>query len=354
VERRLYVATARHSHALREHFVVSLLEVRDLNVSFVTPDGLVQAVQGVSFSVGPGQVLGIVGESGAGKSITCLTVMGLVRRARVSGQVIFEGRDVLAMGEDERRRWRGPGTSMIFQDPSSSLHPLYKVGWQIAEAIRAHERLSKRLAHSRAVDLLALVGMPSPAERAEQYPYQYSGGMRQRAMIAMALAAHPKLLIADEPTAALDVTVQAQIIELIERLRAELDMAVIMVTHDLGIIAGTADKVAVMYAGRIVESGPRRDIYYRPAHPYTRGLLASLPSRSRGRSRLAQVPGQPPSLISLPTGCSFHPRCAVAQERCHRDSPPLVSLGSGGSHDAACWLVSAATGLDVAGPVVAG
>jgi peptide/nickel transport system ATP-binding protein len=317
---------------------VRLLEVRGLDVSFPTADGLVRAVQGASFSVDAGKTLGIVGESGSGKSVACMTVMGLVRGGRVAGQVLFNGRDVLAMGEDERRRLRGAEMGMVFQDPLSSLHPLYKVGWQIAEAIRAHERISRRAAHVRVVDLLALVGIATPARRAEEYPYQYSGGMRQRAMIAMALALHPKLLIADEPTTALDVTVQAQIIELIQRLQAELGMAVIMVTHDLGVVAGMADDVAVMYAGKVVEYAERRCLYYTPAHPYTKGLLASLPTRSLGRGRLAQIAGQPPSLISIPSGCSFHPRCPVARERCRVEEPPFVDLKGAAFQHAACWL----------------
>ena len=317
---------------------MSLLEVRDLSVSFPTPDGVVRAVQGVNLSVEAGKTLGIVGESGSGKSVACMTVMGLVPGGRISGQVLFDGQDVLAMREDERRRLRGADIGIVFQDPLSSLHPLYKVGWQIAEAIRAHEHVSWTTARSRAVEQLALVGIPSPVRRAEEYPYQYSGGMRQRAMIAMALALRPKLLIADEPTTALDVTVQAQIIELIQRLQAELGMAVIMVTHDLGIVAGMADHVAVMYAGKVVEYAERRQLYYSPAHPYTRGLLASLPTRSHGRARLAQIAGQPPSLISIPSGCSFHPRCPVALERCRSEEPAFVSIEEQSVHGAACWL----------------
>jgi peptide/nickel transport system ATP-binding protein len=225
------------------------------------------------------------------------------------------------------------------------------VGWQIAEAIRAHEHVSSSAARARAVEQLALVGIPSPAQRADEYPYQYSGGMRQRAMIAMALALSPKLLIADEPTTALDVTVQAQIIELIQQLQADLGMAVIMVTHDLGIVAGLADHVAVMYAGKVVEYAERRRLYYTPAHPYTKGLLASLPTRSHGRARLAQIPGQPPSLISLPSGCSFHPRCPVALERCRSEEPPFVHVEAQGLQGAACWLAHASQGHGV--PVAA-
>ncbi len=321
---------------------MSLLEVRELVVSFPTPDGVVRAVQGANFSVDAGKTLGIVGESGSGKSVACMTVMGLVRGGQISGRVLFNGKDLLAMREEDRRRLRGAEIAIVFQDPMSSLHPLYKVGWQIAEAIRAHEPVSWKAAQARAVDQLALVGIPSPQLRAEEYPYQYSGGMRQRAMIAMALALRPKLLIADEPTTALDVTVQAQIIELIKRLQAELAMAVIMVTHDLGVVAGMADHVAVMYAGKVVEYAERRRLYHTPAHPYTKGLLASLPTRSRGKGRLAQIAGQPPSLISLPSGCSFCPRCPVATERCGVDEPPFLDLTEGGAdgvvQGAACWL----------------
>ena len=321
---------------------MSLLEVGELEVSFPTPDGVVRAVRGASFSVDAGKTLGIVGESGSGKTVACMAVMGLVRGGRISGRVLFDGQDVLAMREEDRRRLRGAAIGIVFQDPLSSLHPLYKVGWQIAEAIRAHERVSWKAAQARAVDQLALVGIPSPQQRAEEYPYQYSGGMRQRAVIAMALALRPKLLIADEPTTALDVTVQAQIMELITRLQAELAMAVIMVTHDLGVVAGMADHVAVMYAGKVVEYADRRRLYYTPAHPYTKGLLASLPTRSRGKARLAHIAGQPPSLISLPPGCSFWPRCPVATERCRVDEPPFVDLTEGGAdggvQGAACWL----------------
>jgi peptide/nickel transport system ATP-binding protein len=317
---------------------MSLLEVRGLDVSFPTPDGVVRAVQGANFSVDAGKTLGIVGESGSGKSVACLTVMGLVRGGRVSGQARFDGRDLLAMREEDRRRLRGAEIGMVFQDPLSSLHPLYKVGWQISEAIRAHEHVSKKAAHAMAVDQLALVGIPSPQRRADEYPYQYSGGMRQRAMIAMALALRPKLLIADEPTTALDVTVQAQIIELLQRLQSELAMAVIMVTHDLGVVAGMADHVAVMYAGKVVEFAERRRLYYSPAHPYTKGLLASLPTRSGGKDRLAQIAGQPPSLIALPPGCSFHPRCPVATERCRAEEPMFLTLTDDGVQGAACWL----------------
>lgn len=318
---------------------MSLLEVADLAVSFPTPDGVVNAVRGVSFSLEEGQTLGIVGESGSGKSVTCMTVMGLVRGALVSGRANFSGRDVLAMTEDERRRVRGAEMSMVFQDPLSSLHPLYKVGWQIAEAIRAHQRVPWGQAKLRAVELLGLVGVPSPAKRAEEYPYQFSGGMRQRAMIAMALVLRPKLLIADEPTTALDVTVQAQILELIKQLQREMGMGVIIVTHDLGIVAGIADEVAVMYAGKVVEHAPRRQLYYSPAHPYTKGLLASLPARSRGHARLAQIPGQPPSLIELPPGCSFYPRCPLAIDRCREEEPNLREVGI--EQRAACWVAEA-------------
>jgi peptide/nickel transport system ATP-binding protein len=313
-----------------------LLEVRDLAVSFDTADGLVQAVRGVSFDVQPGRTLAIVGESGSGKSVSALTIVGLTRGAHISGTARFEGRDLLAMSDDELRAVRGARIAMIFQDPLSSLHPLYRVGWQIAEMVRLHEPASRKQAHARAVELLGLVGIPRPERRVDDYPHQFSGGMRQRAMIAMALALNPTLLIADEPTTALDVTVQAQIMDLMRRLQADFGTAIILITHDLGLVAETADDVLVMYAGRAMEHADRRSLFYRPHHPYTRGLLASLPDRSGARDRLTPIPGLPPSMIRLPGGCPFHPRCAEMLERCPRDVPPLRELAPG--HESACWL----------------
>jgi oligopeptide/dipeptide ABC transporter ATP-binding protein len=329
---------------------MSLLEVTDLQVSFNTSDGVVQAVRGISFSIGSGQTLGIVGESGSGKSVSTQTLLGLNAGARVTGSALFEGQDLLAMNADQLRRIRGAQISMIFQDPLSSLHPLYKVGWQIVEMIRTHEPdVSKSEARKRAVELLGMVGIPQPDRRVDDFPHQFSGGMRQRAMIAMALALSPKLIIADEPTTALDATVQAQILDLMQRLQREFDTALIMITHDLGVIADIADDVLVMYAGRPVEHTDRRSLYYRPHHPYTKGLLESIPQSTGARERLTPIPGQPPSLINLPTGCSFHPRCAYVMDKCITDGPELRPVGSvaddGVRHDSACWLPREATGL---------
>jgi oligopeptide/dipeptide ABC transporter ATP-binding protein len=324
---------------------MSLLEVTDLKVSFNTSDGVVQAVRGVTFSIDRGQTLGIVGESGSGKSVSTQTLMGLTPGAKVGGQALFEGQDLLTMTSDQLRRIRGPQISMIFQDPLSSLHPLYKVGWQIVEMIKAHEpEVSKAAARKRAIELLGMVGIPQPDRRVDDFPHQFSGGMRQRAMIAMALALNPKLIIADEPTTALDATVQAQILDLMLRLQREFDTALIMITHDLGVIADLADDVLVMYAGKPVEHTDRRTLYYRPHHPYTAGLLRSIPSGSGGRSdRLIPIPGQPPSLISPPSGCSFHPRCAYKMDRCLVEEPPLRPVAD--QHRSACWLPDEAVGL---------
>ncbi len=303
--------------------VEPLLQVEDLHVEFPTEDGLLHAVDGVTYGVRPGETLGIVGESGSGKTVAALTTMGLTRRmgARISGRIVFEGRDLLALDEEEMRRIRGNDIAMIFQDPLSSLHPLHKVGSQLVEAVRAHRDLDKATAGERAIELLGLVGIPDPAQRVDEYPHEYSGGMRQRAMIAMALANEPKLLIADEPTTALDVTVQAQILALLERLQSELSMAIMLVTHDLGVVAEMADDVAVMYAGRIVESAPAKQLFSAPEHPYTWGLLRSIPTLHGSRAReLEPIAGNPPSLIHRPSGCHFHPRCPYAQpEHAHID-----------------------------------
>jgi oligopeptide/dipeptide ABC transporter ATP-binding protein len=324
---------------------MSLLEVTDLKVSFNTSDGVVQAVRGVTFSIDRGQTLGIVGESGSGKSVSTQTLMGLTPGAKVGGQALFEGQDLLTMTPDQLRRIRGSQISMIFQDPLSSLHPLYKVGWQIVEMIKAHEPgVSKAAARKRAIELIGMVGIPQPDRRVDDFPHQFSGGMRQRAMIAMALALNPKLIIADEPTTALDATVQAQILDLMLRLQREFDTALIMITHDLGVIADLADDVLVMYAGKPVEHTDRRTLYYRPHHPYTAGLLRSIPSGSGGRNdRLIPIPGQPPSLISPPSGCSFHPRCAYTMDRCVVEEPPLRPVAD--RHRSACWLPDEAVGL---------
>jgi peptide/nickel transport system ATP-binding protein len=312
-----------------------LLEVRDLAVSFGTADGIVEAVRGVSFAVERGRTLGIVGESGSGKSVSAQTIIGLTRDASISGTALFEGRDLLSMSSEELQAVRGAQIAMIFQDPLSSLHPLYRVGWQISEMVRVHQPVSRKQAHAQAVELLRIVGIPRPERRVDDYPHQFSGGMRQRAVIAMALALNPMLLIADEPTTALDVTVQAQIMDLMRRLQAEYGTAIILITHDLGLVAEIADDVLVMYGGRAMEHADRRTLFYRPHHPYTRGLLASLPVTGSGE-RLTSIRGAPPSMIRLPGGCPFHPRCSEVLPRCATDTPPLRELEAG--HESACWL----------------
>jgi peptide/nickel transport system ATP-binding protein len=313
-----------------------LLEVRDLAVSFATADGLVQAVRGVSFAVERGRTLGIVGESGSGKSVSALTLLGLTQGASISGAAEFEGRDLLAMSPDQLQAVRGARIAMIFQDPLSSLHPHYRVGWQIAEMIHVHQAVSRANGRARAVELLGLVGIPRPEQRLDDYPHQFSGGMRQRAMIAMALALNPALLIADEPTTALDVTVQAQIMDLMRRVQNEFGTAIILITHDLGLVAEIADDVLVMYGGRAMEHADRRTLFYHPHHPYTRGLLASLPVKGAAGQRLTPIQGAPPSMIRLPGGCPFHPRCSEVLARCATDVPPLRTLAPG--HESACWL----------------
>ena len=318
-----------------------LLQVEDLRVHFETEDGLVRAVDGVSFGVEAGCTLGIVGESGCGKSVANLTILGLTRapNARVSGRISFEGRDLLALGDEELRHVRGNEIAMVFQDPLSSLHPLYRVGDQLVEAIQAHNAVPEPEARERAADLLGEVGIPNPKRRVEDYPHEFSGGMRQRAMIAMALANEPRLLIADEPTTALDVTTQAQILALIDRLQVEHGMAVILITHDLGVVAENADEVAVMYAGQIVEQASTEVVFKRPRHPYTWGLLASIPTlASEHGDKLVPIPGQPPSLISVPSGCSFHPRCPYVRPRHREVEPQLEALPDDPGHRAACLL----------------
>ena len=325
---------------------MSLLEVTDLRVSFPTADGLVQAVRGVSFSVENGRTLGIVGESGSGKTVLTQTLLGLTPGGRVEGKAVFEGTDLLSLRPDQLRQIRGAQISVIFQDPLTSLHPLYRVGWQITEMIRAHEKsVSRKEALNRAVELLGRVGIPRPRERVNDYPHQFSGGMRQRAMIAMALSLSPKLIIADEPTTALDATVQAQILDLLLRLQQESGTALIMITHDLGVIADIADEVLVMYAGKAAEKASKHDIFYRPHHPYTKGLLESIPNSSAAGDRLRPITGQPPSLIRLPSGCAFHPRCAYVMERCLTEQPRLAPVGDSGDHVSACWLPVMSAGL---------
>ncbi len=320
---------------------MALLEIENLQVHFETDDGIVKAVDGISYTLDRGQTLGIVGESGSGKSVSSLTVMGLsrARNARISGSIRFDGKDLLGASDDELRKIRGDDIAMIFQDPLSSLHPFYKVGAQIVEAIRAHRDVSKQQAYDRAIEMLGLVGIPEPRKRAESYPHEFSGGMRQRAMIAMALANDPKLLIADEPTTALDVTVQAQILELIERLQSEFDTAVVVITHDLGVVAEVADEIAVMYAGRIVEQADTDTIFAGPEHPYTWGLLSSIPRLDSPRDEeLVPIAGRPPSLINLPGGCAFHPRCPYVKPAHMKVGPKLEAIPDNPRHRVACLL----------------
>jgi peptide/nickel transport system ATP-binding protein len=324
---------------------LSLLEVSDLRVSFNTADGVVKAVRGVSFSVDTGRTLGIVGESGSGKTVLTQTLLGLAPGGQVSGRAMFDGTDLLSLRPEQLRKVRGAEIAVIFQDPLTSLHPLYKVGWQIREMIRSHDKsVTKAQARERAVELLGRVGIPNPRQRVDDYPHQFSGGMRQRAMIAMALSLTPKLIIADEPTTALDATVQAQILDLLIRLQEESDTALIMITHDLGVVADIADDVLVMYAGRAAEKADKHDIFYRPHHPYTKGLLESIPNSSAAGERLKPITGQPPSLINLPSGCAFHPRCAYVMDRCLTEEPSLTAVGSVGEHRSACWLPAQAAG----------
>ena len=321
------------------------LEVDGLTVSFPTEDGIVKAVAGSSFSVEKGRTLAIVGESGSGKSVTAQAIMGLLNRnvADVSGRIVLDGTDLLALDDDEVRELRGSSMAMIFQDPLSSLHPFYRIGDQLAEAVRVHNKVSKSEARQRAIDALHRVGIPSPDKRVDDYPHQLSGGMRQRVMIAMALINSPTLLIADEPTTALDVTVQAQITELMSELQRETGTTLVIITHDLGVVADMADEVCVMYGGRVAEYAPVDELYYRPEHPYTHGLLASVPRLATDRvDRLDPIPGNPPSLINLPTGCVFHPRCSrrseVPGDRCAREEPALVSVSR--DHLVRCHLAS--------------
>jgi peptide/nickel transport system ATP-binding protein len=308
-----------------------LLDVRDLAVSFNTPDGVLEAVRGVSFGLARGRTLG--------KSVATQSMVGLTRGARITGQALFEGRDLLTLSAAELRAVRGRGIAMIFQSPMSSLHPLYTIGWQIAEMIRAHEPASAAQARARAVELLGHVGIPRPERRVDDYPHQYSGGMLQRAMIAMAIALNPRVLVADEPTTALDVTVQAQILRLLRRLQEEFGTAIIMITHDLGVIAETAHDVLVMYAGRAMEQAPRQSLLRTPRHPYTQGLLRSRPRLDAIGGRLVPIPGQPPSLVAPPRGCPFHERCERSIDRCTSTPPPLAAGADGdAAHRSACWV----------------
>jgi oligopeptide/dipeptide ABC transporter ATP-binding protein len=317
-----------------------LLDVTGLKVRFTTEDGVVRAVDGVDFELDRGKVLGIVGESGSGKSVTAMTLIGLTRDKNTSfeGDVTYKGENLLELPESRLRDVRGNEIAMIFQDPMTSLNPVYTVGDQIVEAIVTHEQATKREAKRRAVELLRQVGIPNPQQRVDEYPHQFSGGMRQRAMIAMALSCNPDILIADEPTTALDVTIQAQILELLDRLREDFDSAVILITHDLGVVAEVADEIIVMYAGRIVERGPKRQVFYDPQMPYTWGLLGSIPRLDRPKpKKLATIEGTPPSLINLPQGCKFRPRCPHAFEKCEEE-PPLENRVEDRGHLDRCWL----------------
>ncbi|MER7074162.1 ABC transporter ATP-binding protein [Terrabacter sp. NPDC000476] len=317
-----------------------LLRVQDLHVEFRTRAGVVEPIRGLSFDLAPGETLAVLGESGSGKSVTAQAVMGLLPRpaGRISsGRVLFDGEDLAALPASAVRDLRGTEMAMVFQDPLSSLNPVYRIGTQIGEALRRRRGASRRAARQQAVELMRLVGIPDASKRADDYPHQFSGGMRQRAMIAMALALEPRLLVADEPTTALDVTVQAQIMRLLADLQSERDMALVLITHDLGVVADVADRVLVMYAGRAVETGGIRDVYDAPAHPYTEGLMASIPTLGGSRERLTPIPGSPPSLLAVPSGCAFRARCPYAVDACAERLPSLrVPEGCAPSHQAAC------------------
>jgi oligopeptide transport system ATP-binding protein len=317
-----------------------VLEVRGLKTQFFTQDGVVKAVNGISYELNEGETLGIVGESGCGKSVSVMSLMKLIPIPPgriVGGEALFEGRNLMEIDDDEMRSVRGNKIAMIFQDPMTSLNPVLTIGKQVSEALELHLGMSKSEARQRTIKLLEMVGIPSAADRIDDYPHQFSGGMRQRVMIAMGLSCNPQILIADEPTTALDVTIQAQIVELVKKLRDDIGMAIIWITHDLGVVAGLADRVAVMYAGFIVEEATVKDLYADPRHPYTLGLLHSLPrlDDERGR-RLASIDGLPPDLIALPQGCPFYARCGYRVERCETENPPLEPVAP--NHNAACWV----------------
>jgi peptide/nickel transport system ATP-binding protein len=317
---------------------VSLLEIRDLEVAFNTSDGVVRAVRGLSFDVDRGQTLAIVGESGSGKSVATQTITGLTRGAKVTGRATFDGVDLLQADRQTLQKIRGARIGMIFQDPLSSLHPYYRVGWQIVEMLRAHDKsISKSAARDRAAYLLSQVGIPHAKERIDDYPHQFSGGMRQRVMIAMAMALEPDLLIADEPTTALDVTVQAQVLTVMRRLQEEMGTAIILITHDLGVVAEMSDQIVVMYAGHAMEKAGRRELFYGYHNPYTEGLLASLPVHGNA-GRLQPIAGTPPSTIDPPARCAFAPRCPYVFDRCWQEDPPLRTVYDDPAHSSACWL----------------
>lgn len=318
-----------------------VLDIKDLYVSFDTYAGEVQAVRGVSYHVNEGEVLAVVGESGCGKSVTAQTIMKLnpMPPARIkSGELILSGIDIIHTPEEDMQKIRGKEVSMIFQDPMTCMNPTMKVGKQIVEAIVHHQKLSKEEANAKAIEMLKLVQIPNAEERANQYPHQFSGGMRQRAMIAMALSCNPKLLIADEPTTALDVTIQAQIIDLLDDIRKKTGTAIVLITHDLGVVASLADRIAVMYAGKVVETGAAKDIFYNPSHPYTVALLNSLPKHDTNKSdKLSSIPGTPPDLLDPPKGCAFASRCEKCMKICQNKQPPIFKLNDG--HEASCWLL---------------
>jgi peptide/nickel transport system ATP-binding protein len=319
---------------------VALLEVKDLRTSFQTEDGIVGAVEGVSFSIDKGQTLGIVGESGCGKSVTCLTIMGLnpKRMTRSSGEALWKGKNLLKAKPRELRDIRGNEISMIFQDPMTSLNPVHTIGKQLVEAVQLHRDVSAKVARARSLELLKAVGIPHAERRIDDYPHQFSGGMRQRVMIAMALINDPDLLIADEPTTALDVTTQAQILNLMKRLQEDFGSAILIITHDLGVVAETADDVVVMYAAKVAEQAEVHNLFNQPQHPYTWGLMGSLPRLEADVERLTQIPGQPPSLLRPPTGCRFHPRCPHVMEVCKTTVPELVPTQRDAEHLQACHL----------------
>jgi oligopeptide/dipeptide ABC transporter ATP-binding protein len=330
--------------------MTSLLEVRNLQTQFLTRGGTVRAVDGVSWDVREGETVALVGESGCGKSVSALSIMRLVAEPAgriVGGQILFKGRDVLTLSEEEMRKVRGREMAMIFQEPMTSLNPVLTVGRQLTEGLEIHLGMVPGQARKRAIELLGLVGIPDPARRLAQYPHQFSGGMRQRMMIAMALACQPALILADEPTTALDVTIQAQILELMKKLSRQFGVAMLMITHNLGVVARYADRVNVMYAGRIIEQGTARELYARPRHPYTLGLLRSVPRLDEPRrARLAPIEGQPPDLARLSPGCAFAPRCAFRVERCLGEVPPLRTIGDG-AHVTACWQAEALAAVAV-------
>ncbi|GIX48320.1 MAG: ABC transporter ATP-binding protein [Candidatus Tectimicrobiota bacterium] len=320
--------------------MATLLAVRDLTTYFYTPEGVVKAVDGVSYDVEEGEIVALVGESGCGKSVSALSIMGLIPTPPgriVRGEILFQGQNLLALDREQMRQIRGKEIAMIFQEPMTSLNPVLTIGRQLTETLEVHRQVSKEEATRRAIEVLRDVGIPDAERRLGQYPHQFSGGMRQRVMIAMALICQPKLILADEPTTALDVTIQAQILELLKELSQRFGVAIVLITHNLGVVARYADRVNVMYAGKVVERGPAWDIYYHPRHPYTLGLLRSVPRLDQPKKdKLDPIEGQPPDLVNLPPGCSFVPRCRFAVAPCHQEVPPLVPVGDG--HLAACWV----------------